>query len=54
MLTLLTLGAHVQQGYGTQFVCVCVCLSVCLSVTDRQTHCGQFAGTKEDCVVCVH
>ena len=29
---LLTLGAHAQQGYGTQFVCL-YCLSVCLSAT---------------------
>ena len=27
------LDAHVQQGYSTQFVCVCVCVSVCLYVT---------------------
>ena len=25
---LLTLGAHVQEGYSSLFVCVCVCLSV--------------------------
>ena len=30
---LLTLGAHVQEGYCSCLVCVCVCLSVCLSVT---------------------
>ena len=31
VLTLLTLGAHAQEGYGTCLVCVC--MSVCLSVT---------------------
>ena len=31
--TLLTLGAHAQEGYCSCLVCVCVCLSVCLSVT---------------------
>ena len=35
MLTLLTLGAHVQQSYGTQFVRPSVCLSVTmLAATD--------------------
>ena len=29
--TLLTLGAHAQEGYGS-WVCVCVCVSVCLCV----------------------
>ena len=27
--SLLTLGAHAQEGYGTCLVCVCVCVSVC-------------------------
>ena len=30
-LTLLTLGAHAPEGYGSCPVCVSVCLSVCLS-----------------------
>ena len=42
---LLTLGAHVPEGYGSRFVCVCVCvrawvracvracMRVCVSVT---------------------
>ena len=29
---LLTLGAHVQEGYSTYFVCVCVCVCVCITV----------------------
>ena len=32
MPTLLTLGAHAPEGYGSCPVCVSVCLSVCLSV----------------------
>ena len=27
---IITLGAHAQQGYNSQFVCVCVCLCICL------------------------
>ena len=30
--TVLTLGAHAQEGYCSCLVCVCVCVSVCLSV----------------------
>ena len=30
--TLVTLGAHAQEGYGTCPVCLFVCLFVCLSV----------------------
>ena len=26
LLQLLTLGAHVQEGYSSLFVCLCVCL----------------------------
>ena len=35
-LSLLTLGAHVQEGYGTCPVCLSVCLSVCLLPLNRQ------------------
>ena len=42
--SLLTLGAHEPQGYGTWSVCVCVCVSVCsaprvlpLRATERPT-----------------
>ena len=31
--SLLTLGAHAPEGYGSCPVCVSVCLSVCLSET---------------------
>ena len=33
--TLLTLGAHAPEGYGSCPVCVSVCLSVCLSVCPK-------------------
>ena len=32
-MTLLTLGTHAQEGYGSCLVCLSVCLCVCLSVT---------------------
>ena len=32
----LTFGAHVQKGYGTCLVCVCVYLSVCVCLLPLQ------------------
>ena len=31
-MTLLTLGVHAQEDYGTCLVCLSVCLFVCVSV----------------------
>ena len=42
-ITLLTLGAHVQEGYGNLSVCVCrsVCLSGLFLGNGRLIHCSE-------------
>ena len=38
--SLLTLGAHAQEGYGSCPVCVSVCVCVCVCVSVRNLNLG--------------